>query len=151
MTIDETIAKEKENAEKLRKIIETGYDGEISIEALFCDDTAAIKEVYERFENCAKEHEQLAEWLEELKFLRQWKSDVMDEFCKYDCNSVEEAMHNAYNKAIDDFVNTVKATFPHDNIAICNTEVIAEQLKVGGENEQKTKSKNEKRVIYQYS
>ena len=54
MTIDETIAKEKENAEKLRKIIETGYDGEISIEALFCDDTDAIKEVYERFENCAE-------------------------------------------------------------------------------------------------
>ena len=51
----------------------------------------------------AEEHEQLAEWLEELKFLRQWKSDVMDEFCKYDCNSVEEARHNAYNKAVDDF------------------------------------------------
>lgn len=48
--------------------------------------------------------EQIAEWFEELKFLRQWKSDVTDEFCKYDCNSVEEAMHNAYNKAIDDFV-----------------------------------------------
>ena len=30
-----------------------------------------------------------------------------------------------------------KATFPHDNIAICNTEVIAEQLKAGGENVQK--------------
>ena len=103
MTIDEAITKEKENAEKLRKIIETGYDGEISIEALFCDDTSAIKEAYERFENCAKEHEQLAEWLEELKFIRQWKSDVMDEFCKYDCNSVEEARNNGYNKALDDF------------------------------------------------
>ena len=52
----------------------------------------------------AEYHKQLAEWLEELKFLRQWKSDVMDEFCKYDCNSVEEAMHNGYNKAIDDFI-----------------------------------------------
>ena len=103
LSIDETIAKEKENAEKLRKIIETGYDGEISIESIFCDDTAAIKEAYERFENCAKEHKQLAEWLEELKFIRQWKSDVMYEFCKYDCNSVEEARNNAYNKALDDF------------------------------------------------
>ena len=35
MTIDEAIAKEKANAEKLRKIIETGYDGGISIEAFF--------------------------------------------------------------------------------------------------------------------
>ena len=30
--------------------------------------------------NCATQHEQLAEWLEELKFIRQWKSDIMDEF-----------------------------------------------------------------------
>lgn len=71
MTLDEKIVKEKANAEKLRKIIETGYDGEISIEALFCDDTATVKEVYERFENCAKEHEQIAECLEELKELRE--------------------------------------------------------------------------------
>ena len=144
MTIDEKIAKEKANAEKLRKIIETGYDGEISIEALFCDDTSAIKEAYERFENCAKEHEQLAEWMEELKFLRQWKSDVMDEFCKYDCNSVEEARNNGYNKAIDDFVNACK-----ENI-LCQTfglhingiERIAEQLKAGGENENYNKEES---------
>ena len=82
-----------------------------------------------------KAFEKILDRLEELKFLRQRKSDVTDEFCKYDCNSVEEAMHNAYNKAIDDFVNTVKATFPHDNIAICNTDVIAKKLKAGGENE----------------
>lgn len=70
LNIDETIAKEKEEAKRLRKIIETGYDGEISIEAMFCDDTDAIKEAYERFENCAKEHEQYAEWLEELKDIK---------------------------------------------------------------------------------
>lgn len=51
----------------------------------------------------ANEHEQLAEWLEVLKFLRQWKSDVTESLCKYDCNSVEEVAHNAYNRAIDDF------------------------------------------------
>ena len=55
-----------------------------------------------------KEHEQLAEWLEELKFIRQWKSDVMDEFCKYDCNSVEEAWNYGYNKAIYDFAEKLK-------------------------------------------
>ena len=71
MTIDESIAEEKEEAKRLRKIIKTGYDGEISIEAIFCDDTDAIKEAYERFENCAKRHEQLAEWLEELKAYRE--------------------------------------------------------------------------------
>ena len=98
MTIDETIAKEKENAEKLRKIIETGYDGEISIEALFCDDTAAIKEAYERFENCAKEHEQRAEWLEELKC---YKND--NDFSDYADRLHKIAFNSGYNKAIDDF------------------------------------------------
>ena len=131
MTIDEKIAKEKANAEKLRKIIETGYDGEISIEALFCDDTYAIKEAYERFENCAKEHEQRAEWLEELKALK----NGLDIKCDSLNDALEKGKKIGYNKALDDFVNTVKATFPHDNIAICNTEVIAEQLKVGEQNE----------------
>ena len=61
-----------------------------------------------------KEHEQIADWLEELKFLKQWKSDVMDEFCKFDCNSVEEARHNGYNKAIDDFAILMKEALNHD-------------------------------------
>ena len=72
--------------------------------------------------------EQLAEWLEELKALRNG--------LKIKCDSLNEALEKGkkigYNKALDDFVNTVKATFPHDNIAICNTEVIAEKLKEGG-------------------
>lgn len=104
MTIDETIEKEKANAEKLRKIIETGYDGGISIEAIFCDDTAAIKEAYERFENCAKEHEQRAEWLEELKALRNG--------LKIKCDSLNDVLEKGkkvgYNKAIDDCLKIVE-------------------------------------------
>ena len=93
----------------------------------------------------AKEHEQLAEWLEELKFLRQWKSDVMDEFCKYDCNSVEEARNNGYNKALDDFkkiltIEKIKEYSESDgfiNLNNCSLMIfdIAEQLKEGGEND----------------
>ena len=93
----------------------------------------------------AEEHEQLAEWLEELKFIRQWKSDVMDEFCKYDCNSVEEARHNGYNKAIDDFVKEICKMFVQSenngNYRFYAVEIkqsiadLAEQLKVGGEND----------------
>ena len=90
--------------------------------------------------------EQLVEWLEELKC---YKND--NDFSDYADRLHKIAFNSGYNKALDDFVNTVKATFPHDNIAICNTYVIAKKLKAGGENEQKTKSKNEKRVIYQYS
>ena len=75
-------------------------------------------------------HEQLAEWLEELKC---YKND--NDFSNYADRLHKIAFNSGYNKALDDFVNTVKATFPHDNIAICNTEVIAEQLKESEQNE----------------
>ena len=120
MTIDEAIAHAREVASRK-----------------FDDRVHCIK--------CAEEHEQLAEWLEELKFLRQWKSDVMDEFCKYDCNSVEEARHNAYNKALDDFkkiltIEKIKEYSESDgfiNLNNCSLMIfdIAEQLKVGGDDE----------------
>ena len=48
-------------------------------------------------------HEQIAEWLEDYKHIKQWKSDIMDSFCKYDVSSFEELIANARNKAIDDF------------------------------------------------
>ena len=155
MTIDEVIVKEKENAEKLRKIIETGYDGEISIEALFCDDTSAIKEAYERFENCAKEHEQLAEWLEELKDYRD-KNKMVVRVDVENMDSIKDKIEelsryaeNQYNKAIDDFVEKLKSECrihyvdcdPYfggitDSILYKDDiEEIAEQLKAGGENE----------------
>ena len=126
MTIDEKIAKEKANAEKLRKIIETGYDGEISIEAIFCDDTAAIKEAYERFENCAKEHEQLAEWLTELKC---YKND--NDFSDYADRLHKIAFNSGYNKALDDFVNACKSNTLCQTFGLrkCDIDELAEQLK----------------------
>ena len=88
---------------------------------------------------CSEEHKQLSEWLEELKFIRQWKSDVMDEFCKYDCNSVEEAWHYGYNKAIDDFVNVCEKQFTtmygQRYVDMRDIVNIAERLKAGGEND----------------
>ena len=85
--------------------------------------------------------QQLAEWLEELKLLRQWKSDIMDSFCKYDVSSFEELVTNARNKAIDDFVKeTCKMIVQSENNgnyrfyaveikqAIAN---LAEELKAG--------------------
>ena len=95
---------------------------------------------------CAEEHEQLAEWLEELKFLKQWKSDIMDSFCKYDVNSFKELVTNARNKAIDDYMNKLcnhcmqqtnecyklECPFCTDGCDIVN---IAEQLKAGVSND----------------
>ena len=92
-------------------------------------------------DKCVQESEQLAEWLEELKFLRQWKSDIMDSFCKYDVNSFEELVANTRNKAIDDFVKEICKMYVHSerngNYKFYTVEIkqaiadLAEQLKVG--------------------
>lgn len=100
---------------------------------------------------CAEEHDQLAEWLEELKFLKQWKSDIMDEFCKYDVSSFEELVTNARNKAIDDFVKKISESnkgnwrptrYEHGEVVsetmsydIGTIRLIAEQLKAGVTND----------------
>ena len=44
---------------------------------------------------CAEEHEQLAEWLEELKMYREAE------------RTLDNAYNNGYNKAIDDFSNEI--------------------------------------------
>ena len=136
MTIDEVIAREREVAEMHRNDIvpKENYHN-----------MPWIDKENELNMRSAEEHEQLAEWLEELKFIRQWKSDVMDEFCKYDCNSVEEALHYGYNKAIDDFAEKLKSEC-REHYIDCDPyfggitdsilyeddiEEIAEQLKAG--------------------
>ena len=77
----------------------------------------------------AEEHEQLAEWLEELKVYQQ--HEII-------CNN---GYNKGYNKAIDDFV---KLVHKHDwNIRNINEnsfiygaiDTLAEQLKEGGEND----------------
>ena len=101
-------------------------------------------------DECGEEHLQLAKWLEELKFIRQWKSDVMEEFCRYDVSSFEELVTNARNKAIDDFVKKIsesnqghwRVTRYEHGEAVSETmsydigtiRLIAEQLKVGEQN-----------------
>ena len=89
---------------------------------------------------CAEEHEQLAEWLEELKFLKQWKSDIMEEFCRYDVSSFEELVTNARNKAIDDFTTKICEILEEyqtgfNMVSMANiwhfSREFAEQLKVG--------------------
>ena len=101
----------------------------------------------------AEDNEQVAEWLEELKHIKQWKSDIMDSFCKYDASSFEELVINARNKAIDDFVAKIKkymetteqATYineinnGNDNYSAMTiydyVDELANELKVGEQNE----------------
>ena len=110
LTIDDVIEHCKRTTEK--------YENLNGINALETADISLsfIKEYWE--------HRQVKEYLEELKC---YKND--NDFSDYADRLHKIAFNSGYNKALDDFVNTVKATFPHDNIAICNTEVIAEQLK----------------------
>ena len=95
MTLDEAIAHEKELAK------------EIYIEAMLCHanpDDGKLDDCIER----GKYHEQIAEWLEDYECIRQWKSDIMDSFCKYDVSSFEELVTNARNKAIDDYMKSIR-------------------------------------------
>ena len=116
MTIDEAI-------ENHRKMVETQ-------KILY--DACVLKECNKHFLRRAEEHEQLAEWLEELKVYKK-NSDICP-ICDTYCSYLAEEFENGYNKAINDFVNACKQDI------LCQTfglhangiERIAEQLKTGG-------------------
>ena len=73
--------------------------------------------------------------LEDYKHIKQWKSDIMDSFCRYDVNSFEELVINVRNKAIDDFVNQFNVIVDEKCVTDTNNyfrkivKEIAEQLK----------------------
>ena len=79
---------------------------------------------------CAEEHEQLAEWLEELK---SYRASV------FSGDMTQKMLKEEYNKAIDDFVkfaNTMPTVEEEDGeIRPMWLEEMAERLKAGGENE----------------
>ena len=80
---------------------------------------------------CVQESEQLTEWLEDYKHIKQWKSDIMDSFCKYDVSSFEELIANARNKAIDDFLKKLYKIGEHRDFDWEDMYELAEQLKAG--------------------
>ena len=118
MDIDERIAYERKWAEKNRQIINSdsvdSVDDEINMNCL----------------KCAEEHEQLAEWLEELKAFQENKwTDIY--------------IKRGYNKAIDDFSNALADDLTwlkrfgdevYNDVGI-DVRIRAEKLKAGGENE----------------
>ena len=134
MTLDEAILHAREVAVRNRKQYKNCPSDRTDIRHQTC-------------EECAEEHEQLAQWLEDYKHIKQWKSDIMDEFCKYDVYSFEELVTNARNKAIDDFVKKIsesnqgrwRVTRYEHGEAVSETmsydigtiRLIAEQLKEG--------------------
>lgn len=120
MTIDEAIEHAREEAKKNYEMANAyiDYDAE-HLESIRC-------------KQCAEEHEQLAEWLEELKTLRESKNNLVD------LRPIGYITLEAFNKgradAIDEFVKECceyeNLTF--DKYAIQRIKSIAEQLKAGG-------------------
>ena len=83
---------------------------------------------------CAEEHEQLAEWLEELKALREEKSDFQIFAKDIAEGNYEMGMENGYNKALDDFIHECDkycGFYSGKNKSITREDIlkIAEQLK----------------------
>jgi len=95
----------------------------------------------ENIEKCCKEceyeHEQLAEWLEELKSYKR-NTDICP-ICDTYCSYLSEEFENGYNKAIDDFAKLVEIwCWKHEQYNqddLNKLMNIAEQLKAGGKNE----------------
>ena len=131
MSIDEAIARERHLAKEQRSHIGTwcskimGYDDEY------------IK----KCEVCAEEHEQLAEWLEELKALREYKKRMEMQYLDDIDNPLEPLkLQSALQSEIFKY-NYRKEHKPQDINVLDYTVMYAlkhcleEQLKAGAENE----------------
>ena len=126
MTIDEAIAHARDvaNEQKIRSDICIQNDSE-------CDKFSDCLK-------CAEDHEQLAEWLEELKC---YKND--NDFSDYADRLHKIAFNSGYNKSIDDLLEDANemaievdtGTYTMKAIGIGLLKKIAEKLKEGGENE----------------
>ena len=134
MTLDEAIAHAREVAEENFDLAQDMY---------FSDEDTNERN---KCLNCTEEHDQLAEWLEELKA---YKELGTVEECKNAILNIERFYQFGYNKAIDDFAEILffnTSEFEVMNgfgeiedrvnaIEIKKVYEIAQQLKDGGTDE----------------
>ena len=121
MSIDEAIAHAREVASEQKR--RSGICVQNNSE---CDKFSACLK-------CSEEHEQLAEWLEELK---SYRASV------FSGDMTQKMLKEEYNKAIDDLLEDANEmaievdvdTYTMKAIGIGLLENIAEQLKAGGKN-----------------
>ena len=93
--------------------------------------------------NEAREHEQLAEWLEELKAIKEMDLSIPQHFTKEQSDWIKAYCIRRniefYNKALDDFVNfanTMPTVETEDGeIRPMRLEEMAEKLKAGEQND----------------
>ena len=150
LSIDEAIQRENKIAEENQKIVDTQivFD-DVSIPELYCDDTEVIEEHLDNYKKCVEYHEQIAEWLEELKAYRENSNG-------YNKEDIELNRNAMYNKAIDDLfedanemaIEVDTGTYTLKAIGIGLLEQIAEQLKAGGKNEKERNAfDNAKQIV----
>ncbi len=145
MTLDEAIQRENKIAEANQKIVDTEivFD-DVSLSQLYCDDTEVIEEHLSNYRKCAEYHEQLAEWLELLKWYQQGMEDIPSESGVLP----KDVYHAGYEKAIDDLIakceNAKFAESDEISLSDIHTGVnsglsmaihFAEQLKAGDQND----------------
>ena len=110
MTLDEAILHAREVAERNRKQYKNCPSDRTDIR-------------YQTCEECAEEHEQLAEWLEELK---SYRTSV------FSGDMTQIMLKEEYCKAVDDFAESVKNLIVDLSvIRFKDIDEIAEQLKRG--------------------
>ena len=141
MTLDEAIIHAREVAERNRKQYKNCPSDRTDIR-------------YQTCEECAEEHKQLAEWLEELKMYkslapRELVSEKQKNDRAIECSKgFDYGFKTGYNKATDDYADkAIKIVYeannrdrnpqPRDMVADIHYKLleIAEQLKAGGEND----------------
>lgn len=123
MKIDEAIEHAREKAKEQRYYANFEHNGMM----------------YQSCIKCAEEHEQLAEWLEELKDYRD-KNKMVVRVDVENMDSIKDKIEELskyaeiqYEKAIDDFVESVKNLIAGSSvIRFKDIDEIAEQLKAGG-------------------
>ena len=124
MTLDEAIAHAREVAKEQKSKYDkcptrTRYNCAMCFHNPKCDEDA-------------KEHEQLAEWLEELKELRNMTAGHL--YAVAFKNGYLKAEKEVREKAIDDFAEKVKEMYAFTILEEVQLEKIAEQLKAGEDN-----------------
>ena len=125
LSIDEAIALERQVAKEQRDHIGT-FDDEYS----------------KKCEVWAEEHEQIANWLEELKVIKEMDLSIPQHFTKEQSDWIKKYCINRnkefYNMALDDFAERLKAEYVKHYVDgdpyFDYIDEIAEQLKVGGSN-----------------
>ena len=116
LSIDEVIARERQQAKKQRSRIGTWGD----------EHSNKNCEVY------AEYHEQIAEWLEELKVIKEMDLSIPQHFTKEQSDWIKKYCINRnkefYNKAIDDAKSVVLQTLDNE-ILVDTLHLRLEQLK----------------------